>query len=374
MEARASLAGVLQAAWMDSNKEDDEGTRVLWNHTLLEMDQNYHKSSNMMPLDWGNMGKLLESLEADFAANDDKDDDDDNFQDENLIETFFALHPECVRNPNDVVVEIDDCSSDDEEEDADLPKHPTANRGVARPPTASNPYQRNHQPPTNPHHFNQPPRRPLVVRENQPRPSSLRAAASHPNPYHHHQQPATSMAQRTASSHNQNVKSTAASAASWDALQTQNNPFQTAFEYSTSEEFEKKNHSNPDRSKQGPSQTSDRPSSIPNSLKRKFQPPKRGAATKQKKEAGGTIARQSSPSKSNDDENELPEALKGLDKELVDKIQNEIIESGETITFDHIAGLDDAKQTVQELVCWPMKRPDLFTGLRKGPNGLLLFG
>ena len=27
-----------------------------------------------------------------------------------------------------------------------------------------------------------------------------------------------------------------------------------------------------------------------------------------------------------------------------------------------------------ELVCWPMKRPDLFTGLRRGPNGLLLFG
>ena len=50
------------------------------------------------------------------------------------------------------------------------------------------------------------------------------------------------------------------------------------------------------------------------------------------------------------------------------------MESGDTITFDDIAGLDDAKQTVQEVVCWPMKRPDLFTGLRKAPNGLLLYG
>lgn len=50
------------------------------------------------------------------------------------------------------------------------------------------------------------------------------------------------------------------------------------------------------------------------------------------------------------------------------------MESGDTITFDDIAGLDDAKQTVQEVVCWPMKRPDLFTGLRRAPNGLLLYG
>lgn len=88
---------------------------------------------------------------------------------------------------------------------------------------------------------------------------------------------------------------------------------------------------------------------------------------------GGGNLSGSSPSRS-DDNDELPEALKGLDKELIEKIQNEIMESGDSITFDDIAGLEDAKQTVQELVCWPMKRPDLFTGLRRGPNGLLLFG
>lgn len=75
-----------------------------------------------------------------------------------------------------------------------------------------------------------------------------------------------------------------------------------------------------------------------------------------------------------EDDAELPEALQHLEKDLVLKIQNEIMESGDTITFDDIAGLADAKQTVQEVVCWPMKRPDLFTGLRRAPNGLLLYG
>ena len=82
----------------------------------------------------------------------------------------------------------------------------------------------------------------------------------------------------------------------------------------------------------------------------------------------------SSTTNASSEEEELPEELQHLDKELVKKIQNEIMESGETVTFEDIAGLDDAKQTVQEVVCWPMKRPDLFTGLRRAPNGLLLYG
>lgn len=44
------------------------------------------------------------------------------------------------------------------------------------------------------------------------------------------------------------------------------------------------------------------------------------------------------------------------------------------VTFDQIAGLEFAKKSVIELVCWPMARPDIFTGLRSLPKGLLLFG
>jgi len=50
------------------------------------------------------------------------------------------------------------------------------------------------------------------------------------------------------------------------------------------------------------------------------------------------------------------------------------MDKGADVTFDDIAGLDAAKQCVKELVCWPMTRPELFTGLRSLPKGLLLFG
>lgn len=74
------------------------------------------------------------------------------------------------------------------------------------------------------------------------------------------------------------------------------------------------------------------------------------------------------------DDDDLPEALQRHGKDLVGKIESEIMERGDKVTFDDIAGLEDAKKTIDEIVCWPMKRPDLFTGLRKTPNGLLLFG
>jgi SpoVK/Ycf46/Vps4 family AAA+-type ATPase len=76
----------------------------------------------------------------------------------------------------------------------------------------------------------------------------------------------------------------------------------------------------------------------------------------------------------NNEDEELPEELKGLDKELVEKINNEIVDTGEQVTFDDIAGLKHAKETVNEIVIMPMIRPDLFTGLRACPKGLLLFG
>lgn len=148
---------------------------------------------------------------------------------------------------------------------------------------------------------------------------------------------------------------------------------------------------------------------IPDSLKRKFQRPKRGLGSVSQfgankgpgnrsllrpsnnnnhSNSGGTSSQRPSSSntggqtnkqsckesKGNEEEDELPEELQHLDKELVKKIQNEIMESGDTVTFDDIAGLEDAKKTVREVVCWPMQRPDLFTGLRRAPNGLLLYG
>jgi SpoVK/Ycf46/Vps4 family AAA+-type ATPase len=51
-------------------------------------------------------------------------------------------------------------------------------------------------------------------------------------------------------------------------------------------------------------------------------------------------------------EKELPPELAHLDKELVAKIENDIIDQGQQVTFDDIAGLEFAKKCVQELICW----------------------
>ena len=64
----------------------------------------------------------------------------------------------------------------------------------------------------------------------------------------------------------------------------------------------------------------------------------------------------------------------GEDTSLIDRIEADIIVRGAEVSFADIAGLEFAKKCVQELICWPMTRPDLFKGLRAVPKGILLFG
>ncbi|KAF0700383.1 Aste57867_9088 [Aphanomyces stellatus] len=75
-----------------------------------------------------------------------------------------------------------------------------------------------------------------------------------------------------------------------------------------------------------------------------------------------------------DEEDDVDPRLKSCDPELISKIELEIVDAGDPISFDDIAGLHFAKKCVNELVIWPMARPDIFTGLRSLPKGLLLFG
>ena len=185
------------------------------------------------------------------------------------------------------------------------------------------------------------------------------------------------------------------------AIQYQENPFCTANEFTAEYSNDNGYHQrqNQNYNSQGNDKNSGNPSTsfsaqssvnanrppISAGLRKKFQMPKpkisnNSPSTKNSHNSNGRggMESQKNTGKNNDkdDAEELPPELAHLDKELVDKILNEIFcGSDQTkITFDDIAGLRNAKQTVLELVCWPMKRPDLFTGLRKGPNGLLLFG
>ena len=48
--------------------------------------------------------------------------------------------------------------------------------------------------------------------------------------------------------------------------------------------------------------------------------------------------------------------------------------NGKPTDWNDIAGLDFVNKTVKEIVVFPLLRPDIFTGLRSPPKGILLFG
>jgi len=78
----------------------------------------------------------------------------------------------------------------------------------------------------------------------------------------------------------------------------------------------------------------------------------------------------------NNEEN--PELLdpryKNIDQKMIELIMNEIMDNGAPVNWNDIAGLQFQKKCVKEIVVLPMLRPDIFTGLRGPPKGLLLFG
>lgn len=66
--------------------------------------------------------------------------------------------------------------------------------------------------------------------------------------------------------------------------------------------------------------------------------------------------------------------VKGIDKDAAMHIFNEIVEQGDEVHWDDIAGLEEAKKSLKEAVVYPFLRPDLFSGLREPTRGMLLFG
>jgi SpoVK/Ycf46/Vps4 family AAA+-type ATPase len=84
-------------------------------------------------------------------------------------------------------------------------------------------------------------------------------------------------------------------------------------------------------------------------------------------------------SKKNDEPKELSPiqeyAMKeGLDLDLVEQIEHEILSDNTHVSWSDIIGLDEVKDLIFENIIYPMKRPDIFQGLRESSRGILLFG
>ncbi|XP_028141955.1 fidgetin-like protein 1 [Diabrotica virgifera virgifera] len=73
-------------------------------------------------------------------------------------------------------------------------------------------------------------------------------------------------------------------------------------------------------------------------------------------------------------EEPVDERLKNIEPKMVELIKSEIMDCNANLHWDDIAGLSFAKTAIQEAVVWPLLRPDIFTGLRRPPKGILLFG
>ncbi|KAF7400820.1 hypothetical protein HZH66_006004 [Vespula vulgaris] len=68
------------------------------------------------------------------------------------------------------------------------------------------------------------------------------------------------------------------------------------------------------------------------------------------------------------------ERLKNIDPKMIELVKNEIMDLRTSVSWDDIAGLEYAKKIIKEVIVFPMLRPDIFTGLRRPPKGILLFG
>ncbi|KAI2511305.1 AAA ATPase-like protein [Fragilaria crotonensis] len=328
------------------------------------------------------------------------DDDDEHDVDEmSNADAFFNRYPECVR-------EDGNASDEEEEEELSVEAFP-----ALIPRIQQNDAQQLHHRTQTPSEPLPPgtPRNPYAAPRQQQmldRPSSRGGITSlysqhQPQQHRNHRFDAPqnrstndSVTWETVQQHGNNRHDTTRIApsgqSSWDAIPSAHNAFQSAAQFrylgddgSEKDDHENRNYQHGTGSNKSCSRRASEPDQPPPMQRisqthsnANFNLPKRIRSTAQNEvqEEGKLTPSRSGDKDSGNDEDDLPEALRGLDKELIEKIENEILDSGETVTFDDIAGLEHAKATVQELVCWPMKRPDLFTGLRRGPNGLLLYG
>ncbi|CAN6713126.1 unnamed protein product [Malus baccata var. baccata] len=103
-----------------------------------------------------------------------------------------------------------------------------------------------------------------------------------------------------------------------------------------------------------------------------------GVTTETKTESTAPAAETAASAAKPDADNSIPvsRASAELDNEFEKRIRPEVIPANEiSVTFADIGALDEIKESLQELVMLPLRRPDLFNGgLLKPCRGILLFG
>jgi SpoVK/Ycf46/Vps4 family AAA+-type ATPase len=78
--------------------------------------------------------------------------------------------------------------------------------------------------------------------------------------------------------------------------------------------------------------------------------------------------------KEEEDSEDVHDDLKGFDKEILKRIEREIVIDSKEVSWDDIIGLEGAKKVIKESVILAIRRPDLFTGLRESSRAIMLFG
>jgi hypothetical protein len=83
------------------------------------------------------------------------------------------------------------------------------------------------------------------------------------------------------------------------------------------------------------------------------------------------------PTPSSSDQNQGEDhasSRKADSKQLRDSLQSSIVKEKPNVRWDDVAGLEAAKEELQEAVVLPIKFPQMFTGQRRARRGILLYG
>lgn len=72
--------------------------------------------------------------------------------------------------------------------------------------------------------------------------------------------------------------------------------------------------------------------------------------------------------------NRAPPQTMRSDPAMIAAVEAEIMETAVDVSWDDVAGCEEVKEALQELLIRPTQRPDLYVGIRSPAKGLLLFG